>query len=252
MLLILRTSIYCFQSGIYQTPSYILSSGISLLSDSPIDFINSPSETSKGIESGLVYLYNEPELVIKALGSSYKLKKFGFGVALNNLNNDLINENHFTLNSSYCLSSFSLGVNLRIINQEVKGYDTITGVTTDIGMSWNWKQTTSSLTLSNLYPQKIDDIKLPFKTNIQFAYLPFDIVHLGLGIESEEDYPVQYSFSSKLKLTRALFFYSGYQTEVNRLNFGILINYKRVSFKYAVSNHPELELTHALGIQFNL
>ncbi|MBN2828976.1 MAG: hypothetical protein JXR56_01510 [Candidatus Cloacimonetes bacterium] len=243
-------NLLAFQSGLYQTPEYLITSGITILDRSPSGFLHTPAIPMSGFESGITYLYSRSELVISSSTAGHRFKNIGVGIGFISLNNDLISDSSLILNCSYNFPMIAIGCNLKYNFMDVENYDYTAGFSGDMGFSWKWKAIESAITVINLYPHKIEGIDLPLSTKVQFSYNTCDLLKLGVGIEMEENYPAELQFSTRLRITDMIFFLSGYQTDINALNFGIKLIFNQFNLTYAVHNHPDLKLTHACAIGY--
>jgi hypothetical protein len=238
------------QSGLFQTPEYILTSGVTLLDPAPSQFLNTPAKNTTGLQSGITYLFSQSELILNSSFLSLKKNDFFSGLGAVTLSNELMTDSCIIWNFGYDFEMLRFGTNCKYYYQKTDNYSILTGFSTDLGVYWKWQELQSSLSITNIYPDKIEGIDLPSCTSLQFVYQAGYLMQLGFGIEMDENFPTEFNFSSKLQISRMLYLFTGYQTELSALSFGLKFKYHRSGLSYAVRNHPELKLTHVCAISY--
>jgi hypothetical protein len=91
-------------------------------------------------------------------------------------------------------------------------------------------------------------IELPLLYNVGFTYIPVINSSLNFAISKEIDFPVSLRFGIEYEIIEYLHLRVGVQNEPDLYSGGFGIFYSFMNLNYAITTHPELDLSHQVDL----
>lgn len=90
---------------------------------------------------------------------------------------------------------------------------------------------------------------LPRLLNLGLAYIPASGIVSSLDVSQEVGKPARFAFGQEFQIVENLLtLRAGVQTEPVRMAFGLSTGVRNIHLDYAMTTHPEMPLTHNLGL----
>ncbi len=91
-------------------------------------------------------------------------------------------------------------------------------------------------------------VELPLIYNVGLSYIPIKNSSLNFAVSKEMDFPVSLRFGIEYELIEYLHLRVGVQNEPDIYSGGFGIFYSFMNFNYAITSHPELDLSHQVDL----
>ena len=92
------------------------------------------------------------------------------------------------------------------------------------------------------------NIELPLIYNVGFSYIPVINSSLNFTVSKEIDFPVSLRFGIEYEIIEYLHLRVGAQNEPDLYSGGFGIFYTFMNLNYAITTHPELDLSHQVDL----
>lgn len=229
--------------------------------EEPFGLVSNPSFLTYNKELNIGSFYSPSpfgleELKVIALSVSYDFQLFQSGILFYTYGFELYKENRFTFSiARKFFEQVSIGINLNYNTLNIKNYGSKTIISFDIGITFELYSNfvfSSSFTNINSSTWKNKEDKLPqiFRNGLSFN----GVRDLIISIELEKDFNhnFDFKFAGEYSVIEQFFIRTGYRLELGEFSAGFGLNWKGLSFDYAMSTHLELGLTHSFGLNFSL
>lgn len=181
---------------------------------------------------------------MKAVNIAIGFSSFGFS---------LYRESAGTVSISNMLTDeWSVGMNMHLYHLFIENYGSATSEVFDVGSVYSLsEQINVGVSLLNLTGSSFgadDDIPRMIATGISMSLSQNFTVNADL--EKDIRYPVSYHVGIEFNPHELIILRTGTRSDTSQLFGGIGINVAPLQINYGVASHPELGLTHSIGIAF--
>lgn len=255
LILILFTPILIFPLNLILPPSanHNAASEINLLTKQPANSYLNPSLGINGIETSISYLYQTKDLAFYNLHLNKSWNYLRFYCGNQFLGNSLYKENITNLSIGYDLfEKLSIGLGIRNVFNKIKNYSESNSLLLDFGMNWSSFPIKTAFSFRNITNSKIDEIDLGMHYIWETSYKINENGILALQIEKESNEDFIYKIGSSYRLFQKFLILSSYQYRPARIGIGTEITLSKAKFSYSVRTHRFLDLTHFIGVGYEL
>jgi len=227
------------------SPSANALSGISLLSDSVSDIRLSPVMAKGGIASYYHRLFNIPDITVFGFTTAARLKHLTLAGGSSYLNHPDYNAHNPYFNLCYSIHGLSLGTTGHLEYDSVKDAGARYLFCWDLGAAYTtnfFAAEFKTLRINTSDARKSLSLKLNLNEDISTAVA---LVH-------DDGVGYSYRVGTNTALHEYLNLFSSWQNDPHRFGLGLCLNLESWCITYSIRSHPQLDLSHSLGLELPL
>ncbi|MGE5436705.1 MAG: hypothetical protein ACM3O3_05715 [Syntrophothermus sp.] len=204
--------------------------------------------------------YSPSPFGIKELSSAYAAYNhpFSFGniaVGFMNYGFELYSENKITAAYSFNLNErFSVGAALNLHFVNIKNYGSDNTFYLNAGgllnITENIKWGFSIININNASFSEYND-QIPSVLSTGIGYTPIESLMLTGSLQKDDYRKLTASIGADYKLIEYLALRLSYSNNPSKISGGMGIFYSGLNFDYAFSNHPQLGISHSIGLIYS-
>lgn len=203
-----------------------------------------PAKLSRGIQT----LWVESFGILPYARISYSMSNFGVGIS--NFGNELYRENEILLGYGWSCEKREFGILLRGMSMWIKDNENNYTIGLDFGANIRITPSSNfSLSLQNINFPKISGEEVPKRVMGEFVTKPMSDFTSRIQLYKESRYPMEIRLRNEIKLSELLSLGVGMKTYPSSFSIGVLLNYRGFGISYFARTHPNLGLTHIIGIK---
>ncbi|GAB4341415.1 MAG: hypothetical protein OHK0038_21100 [Flammeovirgaceae bacterium] len=185
------------------------------------------------------------------------LKNAGaLGVAMQRFGNDSYSEQSLSFGYAYHLAGVNLGLKANYLQYSAESMGTKSVIGIDFGVRTQLAKTlflaAHFFNVNQAKLQSFQNERVPSVLKLGFSYQPTDKLMVNIEGEKDLEFSPVYRIGLAYKIVKQLTGRIGVSTEPQTAYFGIGFQAKRIQLDYAINTHPNLNLTHNIGISFKL
>lgn len=205
--------------------------------------------------SGVAYTENRfllKELQLAAISIAKPTNSGTWGMMLQYFGFDEYNEQKVGVNYSRKLfDKFSIGAQFDFLNTQIKEYGNAAAITFEVGMQYEiLEKLTTGIHLFNPIRASIGIQELPSILQIGLTYRPTGYIAISGSIEKDSTLPYNLRMGLEYQLLEKIQFRTGFNSNPNRLSFGLGYTVNQIQLNVAASYHDVLGFSPALGVVF--
>lgn len=205
--------------------------------------------------SGVAYAENRfllKELQLAAISFAKPTNSGTWGMMLQYFGFDEYNEQKVGLNYSRKLfEKFSIGAQFDFLNTQIKDYGNASTFTFEVGLKYEvLEKLTTGIHIFNPIRASIGVQELPSILQIGLTYRPTNYIAISGSVEKDSTLPYNLRMGIEYQLLEKIQFRAGFNSNPNRLSFGLGYTINQMQLNVAASYHDVLGFSPALGVVF--
>ena len=189
-----------------------------------------------------------------ALDGSFKLFDMPMGICVNRFGNKLYGETTITASTAYKIDeNVSLGIGSSFYFLEIQNYNQAWTFGISIAALYVLNdQLTLATVITNINEPTIGEVKetLPLSAVLGISFKPLKEVELLVDIFKEDRYDFGYRFATRINVLKRINILGGIREQINSFSAGLEYETENYSVSYGADIHPELDISHAIGITY--
>ena len=190
-----------------------------------------------------------------SLHSQFSIQSQTVGLGISRFGNKLYSETQLTFASSYAIEeNIIIGARSSIYFLEIKNYnsDWTYGFSLSLLYSIS-EQLNIAAVINNFNEPDIGSANetLPVSGTVGMMFSPVQDIEILFDVYKEDLYDIEYRIGTRVNVTNGINIILGFQEEVNSFSTGLEYLTDSYSIKYGVDVHPVLNMSHALGFNYN-
>jgi len=192
------------------------------------------------------------ELQLAAISIAQPTNSGTWGMLLQYFGFDAYNEQKIGLNYSRKLfNNLAIGAQFDFLNTQIKAIGNTATFTFEIGLQYEiLDKLTVGIHLFNPIRATIGTQALPAIIQIGLTYKPTNYITISSSVEKDSTLPYNLRIGLEYQLLEKIQFRSGFNSNPNRLSFGLGYLINRLQLNVAASYHEVLGFSPALGVVF--
>jgi len=244
LILILMLSAPFLLSGQYYSATSNALSGLSILSESVADYSLSPVLGESGISSFYHRPFNTPGIDIFGLHSAIAKNDLILAVGTSYLGHkDYCRQNPY-LNLNWTYQGLIVGATGHLLYDAVGQEDGQYLWSWDLGLKYTYQGYSAQLLL--LHKDLYDEA---YQISVKAS--PSRDVDLGIGYQRNPNMEDLLSLGIVVRLNDYLGVLSSWQNQQSRFGGGLMLHLGQWSIGYSVRSHPDLDLSHAISLDYS-
>lgn len=205
--------------------------------------------------SGAAFVENRfllKELQLAAISIAKPTPSGTFGMMLQYFGFKEYNEQKVGINYSRKLfDKLAIGAQFDFLNTQIKEYGNATAFTFEIGLQYEvLDKLTTGIHLFNPIRANIGTQELPSILQIGLTYRPTDYISISGSVEKDSTLPYNIRMGLAYQILEKVQFRAGFNSNPNRVSFGLGYIINRVQLNMAAAYHDVLGFSPAFGVVF--
>jgi len=205
--------------------------------------------------SGAAYAENRfllKELQLAAISIAKPTNAGTWGMMLQYFGFEEYNEQKVGLSYSRKLfDKLAIGAQFDFLNTQIKEYGSAAAITFEIGLQYEiLDKLTTGIHIFNPIRATIGTQELPAILQIGLTYRPTNYIAISGSVEKDSTLPYTIRMGLEYQVLEKIQFRAGFNSNPNRLSFGLGYTVNRMQLNVAASYHDVLGFSPALGVVF--
>jgi hypothetical protein len=185
------------------------------------------------------------------------LKNAGaLGVMMQRFGNEAYSEQSLSLGYAYHLAGVNLGLKANYLQYSAENLGTKSVIGIDFGVRTQLSKTiflaAHFFNVNQAKLQSFQNERVPSVLKVGFSYQPIEKLMVNVEGEKDLEFSPVYRVGLAYKVIKQLTGRIGVSTEPQTTYFGVGFQAKRIQLDYAINTHPNLNLTHNIGLVVKL
>ncbi len=245
-------------TGVYQLG--LSAAGIASLNSGSFNGYLNPASMQgiNGLKINLFYrnFYEIKELNQIALYGQFELFKQNFGLTVNRYGNNLYSEIDVVLSFAQpIIENFSAGVSVHMFLLDIQNYGNTSAVGLDVGLLYQPEDFLHvGFTLNQINEPELGESgeSVPLSAQLGVTFLPYETVEIVIDLFKQQHFSTETRAGIIFEAIPGLQFLFGFRDLENTFSGGLIFEYNAYSLGYALEYHPDLNVSHSIGIGYNL